>query len=291
MINQMWLQTFCTLVEVGHFTQTAEKLFMTQSGVSQQIKKLEQHLQVDLLIREGKSFSLTPEGTRLYKQGKLLLQNFATLEQSLIENNQYEGTINIMSPGSIGLKLYPYLLDFQRQHPELIFNYQFAPNHSIENAVINHQCDIGLMTIAPQQSHIRAQHIATENLALVTASNIDVCNWQQLTSLGFVSHPDAAHHANILLSENFHEFQDIEQFKQVGFSNQISLILEPVSRGIGFTVLPINAVKAFSAQTSIKIHYLNTPISEAIYLCENRATFKSKSQLLVKNLIESYLKT
>ncbi|MRY60822.1 LysR family transcriptional regulator, partial [Parabacteroides distasonis] len=42
MINPLWLNTFKTLVEVGHFTQTAEKLYMTQPGVSQHIKKLEQ---------------------------------------------------------------------------------------------------------------------------------------------------------------------------------------------------------------------------------------------------------
>ncbi|WP_227664755.1 LysR family transcriptional regulator [Marinobacter litoralis] len=34
MINTTWLRTFCTLVEVGHFTRTAERLHMTQSGVS-----------------------------------------------------------------------------------------------------------------------------------------------------------------------------------------------------------------------------------------------------------------
>ena len=32
MLNPVWLHTFKTLIEVGHFTQTAEKLFMTQPG-------------------------------------------------------------------------------------------------------------------------------------------------------------------------------------------------------------------------------------------------------------------
>ena len=290
MINLSWLKTFCTLADVGHFTQTADILFMTQSGVSQQIKKLEQHLHTELLIREGKSFSLTPAGNKLYQQGKLLLENFQVLEQSLVENDQYAGTIKIMSPGSIGIKLYPYLLDIQRQHPKLIFHYQFAPNNSIENAIINHQCDLGLMTIDSHQSHIHSRHIASENLVLVTEKNLSQCDWQQLLNIGFISHPDAAHHANKLLSENFNEFQHVEQFRQVGFSNQIHLILEPVSRGIGFTVLPINAVRAFSNQSAIRIHHLETPVSEAIYLCENRAVFKSKSQLLVKELVEKYLK-
>jgi DNA-binding transcriptional LysR family regulator len=54
MINPVWLRSFCTLVEVGHFTRTAENLYMTQSGVSQHIHKLEAYLGQPLLIREGK---------------------------------------------------------------------------------------------------------------------------------------------------------------------------------------------------------------------------------------------
>ena len=42
MLNPVWLKTFVTLIETGHFTKTAEKLFMTQPGVSQHIAKLEQ---------------------------------------------------------------------------------------------------------------------------------------------------------------------------------------------------------------------------------------------------------
>ncbi|MFT6927030.1 MAG: DNA-binding transcriptional LysR family regulator [Psychromonas sp.] len=38
MLKPFWLNTFKTLIEVGHFTQTAEKLNMTQPGVSQHIK-------------------------------------------------------------------------------------------------------------------------------------------------------------------------------------------------------------------------------------------------------------
>ena len=48
MINVTWLRTFCTLAEVGHFTRTAERLYMTQSGVSQHIRKLEEQLDTDL---------------------------------------------------------------------------------------------------------------------------------------------------------------------------------------------------------------------------------------------------
>lgn len=113
MINPTLLKTFCTLAKIGHFTQTAELLFMTQSGVSQHIKKLENQLGTLLLIRDGKSFSLTEAGLKLHQQGKYLLNTLIELEASIKLDEPFSGTVKIASPGSVGLKLYPYLLDIQ----------------------------------------------------------------------------------------------------------------------------------------------------------------------------------
>ena len=289
MINQNWLHTFCTLVEVGHFTRTSEKLFMTQSGVSQHIKKLEQQLDIPLILREGKSFTLTHSGKQLYQQGKDLLKAMQGLEQSIKKDDAFSGTVNIKSPGSIGLKLYPYLLDIQQQHTNLVINYEFAPNHSIEKALADNDCDIGLMTELSRHEKIVNHKVSDESLVVVTSANIAELDWPILSNLGFIAHPDAAHHAQLLLSQNFSEFEHVSQFSQKGFSNQISLILEPVSRGLGFTVLPLHAVQAFSKQEQINIHCLAKPASESIYLCQNRYAINNNSSLYLTQCINDFL--
>lgn len=297
MINQLWLNTFCTLVDVGHFTQTAHQLFMTQSGVSQHIKKLEQQLDTPLLIRSGKSFTLTHGGKELYTSGKKLLLEFQLLEQALKQDEQYSGAVNIQSPGGIGLELYPYLLDIQNKHKALIFNYGFAPNKSIETALIKHQCDIGLMTELPRNEYIKSVKIADETLVLVTPNNggptssEQQIDWTQLSKLGFISHPDATHHAQLLLGNNYAEFEHIEQFKQKGFSNQISLILEPVSRGLGFTVLPISAAKTFHHQDKININALNSSVSESIYLCYSNNINVNQRNNYIQSIIQTFFMT
>ena len=62
MLNATWLETFVTLTEIGHFTRAAEKLNMTQPGVSQHLRKLEEQVGQSLIAQEGKSFTLTPAG-------------------------------------------------------------------------------------------------------------------------------------------------------------------------------------------------------------------------------------
>ena len=81
MMNPVWLRSFCTLVDVGHFTRTAERLHMTQSGVSQHVRKLEDQVGQDLLIREGKQFILTDAGERLYREARVIIQSLSNLEQ------------------------------------------------------------------------------------------------------------------------------------------------------------------------------------------------------------------
>ncbi len=277
------------MVEQNHFTNTANKLFMTQSGVSQHIKKLEQQLDTQLLLREGKSFSLTNAGEKLYQSGGELLQSFEALEAKIKADSPYEGVVKIASPGSVGLRLYPFLLELQQRHPSLISDYAFAPNKDIVQRLRERSIDLGLCTELSRSSHVVSVKVADEALVLVTAKEIEQISWQTLLSLGFVSHPDAAHHSQLLLEKNYPEFEHVKQFTHKGFSNQISLILEPVSRGLGFTVLPEHAAKAFYKQENIKIHHLPIQVSETLYLSYHRGSALSARSNFVKEQICNYL--
>ena len=275
MINPIWLRSFCTLVELGHFTRTAEALYMTQSGVSQHIRKLEEYLDQPLLIREGKSFTLTNAGDRLYHEGQTLILSLSNLEKQVGLDPTHEGIVRLASPGSVGLKLYPQLLQLQKQYPKLIIDYRFAPNSDIEILIAEHKIDIGIMTCPASLKEVSLEYIAEEELLLATPADVIKPTWEQLLTLGFIDHPDGAYHAGQLLSVNFPEFQNSDQFKCNGFSNQIHLILEPVSLGLGFTILPSHAVDAFAAVEKVNTHRLAHPVSEKLYIGTHRHKFLS----------------
>lgn len=270
MINPSLLRTFCTLVEVGHFTRTAEHLYMTQSGVSQHVRKLEAQVGGALLVRQGKQFTLTDVGHRLYQEGKQIIRSLTHLEQSVRNDPAYEGVVRIMSPGSVGLKLYPHMLALQQQHPKLKIEYRFAPNSDVEASIAESATDIGLMTSLSVRDEVSWEAVAQEALFLVTPADVVKPDWEKLQQLGFIDHPDGAHHASLLLGANFPEFEHSNRIERNGFSNQISLILEPVSLGLGFTVLPAYAVEAFHQPELIRAHRLPQPVSETLYLCINR---------------------
>ena len=71
LIRQM--RYFVTVVDENSFTEAAEKLFISQSAISQQIKALEEELGVSLMIREKRKFTLTPAGAYFYRRSKALV--------------------------------------------------------------------------------------------------------------------------------------------------------------------------------------------------------------------------
>ena len=299
MINPVLLKSFCTLAELGHFTRTADKLHMTQSGVSQHVRKLEESLGQTLLIRQGKKFSLTHAGNQAYQKGKQILQAMEELETSLQDDPEFEGEVSIMSPGSVGLRLYPDVLAMQQTHSKLTVDYRFAPNDSIESHLSQGLLDIGLMNKLTANPKIDAKEVAKEALVLVTPADFDDCeltsaavssvSWNQLKALGFIQHPDSAYQAALLLGANFPEFSHIDDIRKSGFSNQIGSILEPVSLGLGFTVLPAFAVDAFTYQNKIKRHTFPNPVNETIYLCTNREHVLPKRVMGLLARLEGWL--
>lgn len=73
------LQFFVALVESNSFTLAAHNCGVTQSAISQQIKLLQDNLNVSLLTMQGKSFALTEAGRHFYENGKKILTDLDKL--------------------------------------------------------------------------------------------------------------------------------------------------------------------------------------------------------------------
>ena len=58
----------------------------------------------------------------------------------------------------------------------------------------------------------------------------------------------------------------VDEIQRRGFTNQIGLILEPVARGLGFTVLPRFAVTAFPRQEKIRVITSPIEVLDTIWL-------------------------
>ena len=265
MLNPHWLKSFATLAEVSSFTATAERLGITQAAVSQHIRHLEQQLG-PLILRSKRPLELTPAGRALLDYCQQVDRAQHHLALRLSEGDVTCGEVSLISPGSIGLRLYPLLLDLQQHHPDLTIRHRFAPDNEVMDAVLHNRFEMGLMTQKPDDKRLVAQKFTEEPLELVMPAGTAATKWEDLEALGFIDHPDGQAMATRLLSRRFPGNPGVRNLPQRGFSNQISLILEPVARGLGFTVLPRFARMAFHLQDGIQVIEAGNALVDSIWL-------------------------
>jgi len=275
MLNPLWLNTFVTLIDTEHFTKTAEKLFMTQPGVSQHIRKLEQACGHALIHRENKRFEITEQGRLVYTYAKQLAKDEDLLLKNLTFDDPFTGHCTIACSGSLALTIYPQLLELQSQHRELIIQLKAAPNHQILNEIQEGIIDLGIVTHVSNHNLFDVQTLGTEQLCLVlpAKTKIDNYNAKLLTELGLISHPDAEHYLSVYFTQTQEtDFNDlnINEIPVSGFVNQISQILQPVAKGLGFTVLPKSAIDSFHQSHNLQIFKPKNPVMESLYVVKKK---------------------
>ena len=278
MLNPLWLQTFVSLVESGSFTRTAQLRFMTQPGVSQHVKKLEQACDAELLVRLGKGVELTEQGRKVYQYAMTLQQHEDKLLDSLKFDSPFEGRCSIACSGALAQRIYPAVLLLQSQHPRLCIELEVAPQSNILQGIAQSHIDLGISTKRDDNDNFSYQSCGSEPLGLMlpaeradNTDSVDIVT--TLQSLGLIQHPDALHYLNLYFShcgDAALAACDPAIFKRSGRINQLSQILLPVSMGLGFTVLPASTLLQFSEAAKVAMYQAPQPVVEPLYFVQSR---------------------
>lgn len=288
MFNALYFRTFITLVETGSFTRTAQKLEMTQPGVSQHVRKLENYLDKTLIERKGRSFTLTESGRRAYDYALKLFAEHEQFRHGLDDDSLDSGECRIASPGSVGLMFYPFILGQQQMHPNLTVNYSFAFNHEIVNDLLEGRYDIGIVTEAVNHPGLTCTLWHKEPLCLVVPADFAGNTLSDLMGIGFLNYYDGINHANTLLRANYPgEFRSMTHFRYQGFTNEVSMVLDAVARGLGFTVVSLLVLETSPWQRQVKALPLPHAVSEELYLLRRRDSVLPKRY---EKLLEGFCK-
>lgn len=265
MVHPQWLRSFATLAELGNFTRTADQLGLTQAAVSQHVRHLESEFG-PLLIRRPRALELTPAGNALLDYCRELDKADERLRTRLSDADGTNGEVSLITPGSIGLYLYPVLLAFQQANRGVVVRHRFAPDQEVVEAVLQNRYELGLVTLPPDDARLTASPFTAESLELVIPAQETVHTWEDLARIGFIDHPDGQAMASRLLSRRFPANPGVGSLPCRGFSNHIGLILEPVARGLGFTVIPRYAHQAFARADAVRVVDCGAPVVDTLWL-------------------------
>lgn len=117
------LEYFVAVAELEHVGKAAERLHMSQSPLSRQIRQLEKELNLELFIRERQRIRLTESGRWLLVQAQTLLAHAANLHNEAEQRSRGQiGTLSVaFTSAAMWSGLLPKLLQrFQTEFPAAV---------------------------------------------------------------------------------------------------------------------------------------------------------------------------
>ncbi len=159
------LKVFCDLVDLQSFSLAAERNFITQSAVSQQIRSLEERFERRLLerVRGRREVKLTSAGEVFYRESKLVLDSYDQLNESMRSLvGTIGGTVKVATIYSIGLHEFPpRVREFMTKFPSVKIDLEYSRTTRVVRDVLNGLVELGVvafpeprrgLTIVPMQS-------------------------------------------------------------------------------------------------------------------------------------------
>jgi len=188
------LEVFLTVTRERQFSRAAEKLYRTQSAVSQSIHKLEQEIGEPLFDRSSRDGLLTDAGRVLQEYAERLLNLRSDAQEALVELRElHKGKLAIAANEFTALYLLPVLAEFRRLHPMIKIMVQRALGSHIPDDVLRHNSELGVLTYDPQEPQLHSVVVYFDELIFVVPPRHPLAGEQQVSirQLGaesFVAH-------------------------------------------------------------------------------------------------------
>jgi DNA-binding transcriptional LysR family regulator len=165
------LKVFCDVVCRRSFSRAASENGISQSGASQIVNALEEHLGVKLIDRTKRPFVLTPEGEVYYEGSRKLVQRYFALEEEVRTlHEEVAGRVSVASIYSIGLShMSRFVQRFLRDYPKANVRLQYQHPRRVYELVESDQVDLGLVSYPRSSRTIRATVWREEPMVLVCA--------------------------------------------------------------------------------------------------------------------------
>jgi len=243
-VNLELYRVFCEVAKSGNVTKAAEKLFVSQSAVSQAIKQLEDKLDGKLFDRSVRGVKLTPEGEILF--------SYASNAVSLIENaqeklssmkNLKEGTIKIAASDTICSVLLIHLLkEFNAGYPDIHISVLDSSTKQSMELIKNGSVDLSFVTLPVEDDP------AVEITPIMPIHDCFVAGEKYANLISVLMHPcDLREYPLLMIEKSSNSRAQIDRFLA-----RYDLEVEPAIEFASLGLLPKFAKEGLGIAVTIK---------------------------------------
>lgn len=177
-------RVFKEVADCGNLTTAAQRLYISQSAVSQSIKSLEASLQTQLFARHPRGVSLTTEGQQLYEYVGKALTLLQSGEHRLQQMRELvTGELSIGSNSTL-MKYYlmPILQAYHKAYPQIRIHIHGGTSKKVLEGLKDGQIDLAFATTPPAGGSFRTVRCFETHTAFVAAPDFP-CDFERVYTL------------------------------------------------------------------------------------------------------------
>ena len=240
--------------ELLNFTEASKKCGITQSGLSQQISRLENQLGSVLFLRSKKNVQLTASGHVLKGFVK---QYLGSIEELIKDLNQEQvaisGNVSFAMPESCLLSpAFKELMFLQQdQFPLIEMEVQMLSSKKTLNAVQDGEIHFGFSLSLEDSPGIQFFEFCQEEIVLA----VSVSNEESLKDLQFIQHPDFLSYLSPWLKghQSLGASPLASRLSYCANTSNLSSLMTMLEAGIGATLIPKHCITDLLEAKKLKI--------------------------------------
>ena len=212
------IQHFQTIVQENSFTEAAELCHISQSGISQSIKALEDEIGVKLITRKNRSFELTEAGKHFYKKSLVITADLKQLCRETVRIDRKDAaelSLGVLSTYS-GDEFNRAIATFSEKYPAVELSITTGNHEDLYDGLHFGKLDLAL------NDQRRAFSDAYENSILTeTACFVELASHNPLARLDTVSVDDLKNTPCILVASKEQEDEEQRFYRDIiGFKGE-----------------------------------------------------------------------
>lgn len=164
------LKYFRAVAKLGSFSRAAEKLNVSQSAISRQVKLLEEDLRTELFDRTSRGVDVTPAGEVLLERAEQLLQLVDELKRDVAEATSVEDNqLGVGFPTSLGrLLISPVITELSARRPSTRFSLFEGFSDEVTSLVGQKHLNVGIVSKPAQNEVLVTTPVFKEQMWLIS---------------------------------------------------------------------------------------------------------------------------
>lgn len=191
-MNLQQLEYFVAVAEEGGFTRAAERVHISQSGLSAQIRRLERELGAPLIDRTTRSMRLTPAGIAALEPARAALAAASAVRRSVDDiAGVLRGRLAVaMVTACTVAPFFDALASFHRAHPGVTIALSEADSDRMIEQVRSGVTDLALVGCAGHPpADLEAFAIVSEGIVAIVPCDHQLAGLHEIALAELVAHP------------------------------------------------------------------------------------------------------